>query len=295
MLAACEGNGIGKPESVGEPFEITVIADNNDLAETAKGFFSCNEPAMPQAECLYTTRVMESVNDVTRFMRNLVVVRKKPGKTRLRYERNPYANNQLMAVIDVESKRQLTHDSARLADAVKGLIIGTEATRAVGGDSQNHNLKFSKEVKETTGHDMTIPAYMTTSKRGKDFIWMSDNGNKLMRNICVYAINGTIHSRQNLIDKRDSVMAANIKGEREGMEMATERRADILFEEKQGLVVVRGLWMMKGDAMGGPFVSVTTIDTVRGRTVTAEAFIYGPSAAKAKAMKHLEAFLLTLK
>ncbi|MDD5896654.1 MAG: DUF4837 family protein, partial [Prevotellaceae bacterium] len=123
VLAACEGNGIGKPESVGEPFEITVIADNNDLAETAKGFFSCNEPAMPQAECLYTTRVMESVNDVTRFMRNLVVVRKKPGKTRLRYERNPYANNQLMAVIDVESKRQLTHDSTRLADAVKGLII----------------------------------------------------------------------------------------------------------------------------------------------------------------------------
>lgn len=295
MLAACEGNGIGKPESVGEPFEITLIADNDDLAETAEGFFRCNEPAMPQAECLYTTRAMESVNEVTRFMRNIVVVRKKQGKTRLRYERNPYANNQLMVVIDVESIRQLKHDSARLADAVKDLIIRTEARRAVGDDSQNHNLTLSKEVKEATGHDMTIPAYMTASKRGKDFIWLSDNGNKLMRNICVYAIDGTIHSRQDLIDKRDSVMAANIKGEREGMEMATERRADILFGEQQGLVVTRGLWMMKGDAMGGPFVSVTTTDTVKGRTVTAEAFIYGPSAAKAKALKHLEAFLFTLK
>ena len=56
---------------------------------------------------------------------------------------------------------------------------------------------------------------------------MSDNGTKTMCNICVYTVDGIYNSTENIIRIRDSVMAENIKGEKDGMVMTTERKADI--------------------------------------------------------------------
>ena len=90
-------------------------------------------------------------------------------------------------------------------------------------------------------------------------------------------------------------MAENIKGEKDGMVMTTERKADISTNNNGHTTTIRGLWQMTGDAMGGPFISVTKTDSIRQRTITAEAFIYAPSEPKAKAMKRLEAILNTLR
>ena len=51
---------------------------------------------------------------------------------------------------------------------------------------------------------------------------------------------------------------------------------------------------MEGDAMGGPFVSHAVIDSVRGRTLVAETFVYAPGEKKRNIMKRMEAVLYTL-
>ena len=57
----------------------------------------------------------------------------------------------------------------------------------------------------------------------------------------------------------------------------------------------RGLWkILDGEAMGGPFVSLTRLDQVNGRVVTAETFLYAPGQKKRNAMRQMEAILYTL-
>jgi len=57
----------------------------------------------------------------------------------------------------------------------------------------------------------------------------------------------------------------------------------------------RGLWkILDGEAMGGPFVSLTRLDQVNGRVVTAEAFLYAPGQKKRNALRQIEAILYTL-
>ncbi len=46
--------------------------------------------------------------------------------------------------------------------------------------------------------------------------------------------------------------------------------------------------------MGGPFVSLTRLDQVNGRIVTAEAFLFAAGQKKRNAMRQLEAILYTL-
>jgi hypothetical protein len=60
-------------------------------------------------------------------------------------------------------------------------------------------------------------------------------------------------------------------------------------------IETRGLWrIIDGEAMGGPFVSLTRLDMVRGRVVTAEAFLYASGQKKRNALRQAEAILYTM-
>ena len=295
IMTACGNTKAGKPMSVGEPYEVTIIAEDNNLAALTKRMLTDTREPMPQPECLYNVRTMKSINDVTKFMRILVVVRKNRTETRVRYEYDPYSRQQLMILIDVESSKRLKEDSLNVAHTLQNTIELFEMKNAARQAHNNSNLALVKEIEKTTGCHIDIPNDFKASKTGKKFVWVSDNGTKTMCNFCVYTVDGIYNTTENIIRIRDSVMAENIKGEKDGMVMTTERKADISTNNNGHATTIRGLWQMTGDAMGGPFISVTRTDSIRQRTITAEAFIYAPSEPKAKAMKRLEAILNTLR
>ena len=57
----------------------------------------------------------------------------------------------------------------------------------------------------------------------------------------------------------------------------------------------RGLWQMHNDAMGGPFVSHSRVDTINNRVIVVEGFVYAPEKMKRTMIRRLEAALYTLK
>ena len=56
----------------------------------------------------------------------------------------------------------------------------------------------------------------------------------------------------------------------------------------------RGLWYVEHDAMGGPFVSHSRVDTLHNRVVVVEGFVYAPDGAKRGLIRRLEGSLYTL-
>lgn len=104
-------------------------------------------------------------------------------------------------------------------------------------------------------------------------------------------------NKQYVLAKRDSVMKANIPGTEPRMYMAT----DTLCTSVKPIAVkgeyameTRGLWKMEHDAMGGPFVSHSRVDTLNNRVVVAEGFVYAPEKMKRGLIRRLEAALYTL-
>jgi hypothetical protein len=93
-------------------------------------------------------------------------------------------------------------------------------------------------------------------------------------------------------------MKRNIPGAQEGMYMATDTMSvEVRPIEVQGQFAfeARGLWRIKGDFMGGPFVSHSRVDTINNRVITAEIFIYSPDKMKRNLVRTMEASLYTLK
>ena len=156
-------------------------------------------------------------------------------------------------------------------------------------------------LKKVLGCDMLIPPDIAKMKIGKDFIWASNDGLQTVQNIVVYAYP---YSTQKVFDKhsfialRDTFMGRNIPGYNPGSVMQTNPECvDVRNYTQNGQFIqeARGLWEMSGDAMGGPFVSQSRVDSVNNRVIVTEAFVYAPSKMKRSMIRRLEASLYTLR
>ena len=123
-----------------------------------------------------------------------------------------------------------------------------------------------------------------------------------MQNLVIYKLKGKPlqQAGKNMADTftalRDSVMKSNIKGETNAMYMQTAAlpvNVNMIHERNKNLIIFRGLWEVKGDAMGGPFVS--HVIEHKGNTLVVEAFVFAPGKKKRNYLRQLEAALYTLK
>ena len=92
-------------------------------------------------------------------------------------------------------------------------------------------------------------------------------------------------------------MQRNIPGSEPDMYVQT----DTLYTSVKPIMVhgkyafeSRGLWFMRNDGMGGPFVSHSRVDEKNNRVVTVEGFVFAPEKMKRGLMRRMEGALYTL-
>ena len=92
-------------------------------------------------------------------------------------------------------------------------------------------------------------------------------------------------------------MKANIPGVRDSYMSTDSITVEVKDIAVQGAYAMeaRGLWRMKGDFMGGPFVSHSMVDTLNNRIVVGEVFVYEPKKLKRRYIRQMEAALFSMK
>lgn len=147
---------------------------------------------------------------------------------------------------------------------------------------------------------MHAPEDMTYYKDTTDFLWVSNNANTGRTELLVYSFpytDANTFTEEYLVAKRDSVLKVNLPGAFPGSYMATETRAALSYEpitlNNQYCGVLRGLWKMVGDKMGGPFVSHAFLDEKNQRVIVAEGLVFAPETTKRNYIRKIEAALHT--
>ena len=286
-LAACSGKSPLSPQSGGKPYEVLLIGDCDSILYQA--LYEKTE-GLPQEEPTFDISQVDNSHfgPLERLARNIVKTDIDPRKfpsSRIRYERNRYAEPQLIIHVESPSVQALKAASTTIAGKIKTLLIHAEMQLEVEKQEGKRNMKAETIIEEQFGTQMLIPADMKVVKQEKEFLWVSTRTAKCIMNIVIYQ--GC---------NRDSIMKENIKGENDDIYMTTVKgsTATKMTADHSGKrIVTRGLWAMEGDAMGGPFVSHTIRNTKTGKTLTAEAFVYAPGESKRNKMRQLEALLYT--
>ncbi len=294
LLTGCNGSRSNRlPASTGQPYEVVLEGDTDHIVSE---ILTEDVPGLPQTEplCNVISVKRGKAKGSYSVVRTRIVVdiNQQYGSFSAKASKGENASPQLVIRIKARSAEQLRamlYDKEgqpnNNAEKLRTLIDQNEQQHLISVIKQNPERQ--REVKRMFGLDMKIPLSLDASKKGKDFLWLSNNSASGMQNLLIFKVKEKERGENGdtlvgLQPQVDSILRKNIPGETDGMYMTIPRLAE------------RGLWEMKGDAMGGPYVMRLIRPTTGKDTIAVIGFVYAPEMKKRNLIKQLEAILHTL-
>ena len=311
LLTACDSTDSAfKRSPVGNPYEVLVVCTQEfwdaPVGRALEEVLDTDIPGLPQSERSFRISRTEQLSNLTKPFRNIINIdidNRLYSKTICKYSNEVFARSQVILTLQSPSRDELELFLKENANVIIDFFNSVELNRQIETLKEKHNEQAMATVKEMFGCELMIPAEMNGEKRGKDFVWLSDfnSARPEILSFVMYSYPYTStdnFSLENYIQKLDSVMKENMPGGKPGQYIQTEKDYVLMTETSHRdryLQLVRGLWYMENDMMGGPFVSHAVVDELNNRVIVVEAFVYAAGQKKGKFMRKLEASLYTLK
>ena len=320
VLVGCgKGNDRILTSATGSIYECLVVSDaavKTAVCDT----MGADMYGLPQMEAYFTTTHVTPAqfDDLFKATRNILLIDINPSKYTLIKairSRDVWSKPQAMIRIQAPSDEAFLAYWTEHGASIREWFIQEELARQITFYRANTN-KDARAILNRQGYDMLIPEdYITISNvqypMSNDSIavlWCCNNKGPMRKDIVVYSYPYTAQeqfSNDSIIAVRNAVLGQLVTAQVPGSHMGTEykhfppvtRSVPALRDTVGGFYAMetRGLWkILDGEAMGGPFVSLTRLDQVNGRVVTAEAFLYAAGQKKRNAMRQMEAILYTL-
>ena len=112
-------------------------------------------------------------------------------------------------------------------------------------------------------------------------------------------IHDSTFSIHEMVKQRDLFTLDHIEGFRDSSYMAVYKEYIPNTKEinlaNTYTIEYRGLWNMKNDFMGGPFIHYTLVDERRQRVINIDGFVYAPKFNKREYLRELEAIMRSIK
>lgn len=308
LVASCDagkkkGKVTAKVQSA--PYELLVVADKDWLkTEAGQALVSVVEKpieGLPQREPNFRVTYINpyAFNSTFRTYANILVVEvdKQYEKAQLDIQVDVYARPQMLLSLLAPDNKTLMEYVEKHGDLILEKLNMNEFERERTWLKKHYNGAVEKEAKRQFDVGFHVPNDIDDIKQGEQFLWASASKQEFRLNVCVYTVPMQDMTVERVVAVRDSVMKVNIPGGREDQWMETDVRTVtgqmVQFDGKK-ILSVRGLWDMKNDAMGGPFVCYVYPDYTNDRLLLAEGFVFAPEEKKRALIRQLEAALQTI-
>ena len=309
LLMSCTSSPVGK-RATGLAYEVVVVMKSTEWegpsGKALKQQLTSDVPGLPQSEpALRITYADPSqFNGLLTYVRNILIVNIDPNiytKASLGFESDRWATGQVVVTLTAPSEEVFLEYMEANPRTLVDFFVKVEMDRAVARLEKGYSSIVAEHLRANHNLMIKAPADMTYYRDTTDFFWASNNANTGRTDLIVYTFPYTdpnTFTAGYLVAKRDSVLKVNLPGAFPDSYMTTESRFGIDYTpitvNGKYCGVVRGLWKMVGDMMGGPFVSHVRLDEKNNRVVVAEGFVFAPETDKRNFIRRVEASLYTL-
>lgn len=311
IFSSCSENKGNVPRlgrTVSGPFELLLVVNKEWLSKGAGQALAVvlNSPieGLPQPEPHFRITTVDPYNFDGTFKAyaNVIVVKvgKEYPEKRVSLASDAYCKNQLLMYLEAPDDESFVELIRERAELILSTFDAREIARERELLEKKHNARIRTHAQKQFGITLYAPIDIEDIKVGKDFFWSSSADQDARVNLCVYSVPlRAVTTAEDFIALRDSVMKANIPGRTKDMWMETDPRSVIMHNKNIGadqhsVAMFCGLWDMKNDAMGGPFVSYVQVDNANERLLVSEGFVFAPNKDKRAMIRQLEASLQTL-
>lgn len=297
------------PNVSGKAGELIVMMEKpqweGELGEKARAVFADDCPFLPVREPLYTliNVVPSAFNNLFRVHRNILYfnISQKVEKEGVEYRKDVWASPQI--VIDINARTPEEAIAIIDANAAKltGALEQAERERVIRNARRYEQKDIAPKVAGVFGGSPHFPAGYVLRKISDDFAWVEYDRQGSTQGILIYKYPATPgieeFSLERIISQRDAFMKANVPGMFDGTYMTTASPqvfppyVEYIKFQGREFAQTRGLWEVKGDFMGGPFVSESFYSRDGKEIIVTEAFLYYPNKDKRLFLRQIESIL----
>ena len=319
FMACSTSNDRILTSATGSIYECLVVCDKQ-VQSAVCDTMGADMYGLPQMEPMFTVSHVapKLFDDMLKSTRNILFIDVNPSKyTQLKVlkARDKWAQPQAYIRIQAPNDEAFLNWWNEQGPSVRAWFVREELARQLHFYRASTN-KDARAILNKQGYDLLIPEdyvlvesqELKVENKEVDFVWACNNKGPLRRDVIVYSYPYSSQEQftnDSIIAMRNAVLGQLVSAQVPGSHMGTEYKhfppvthsVPALRDSIGGFYAMetRGLWkILDGEAMGGPFVSLTRLDQVNGRIVTAEAFLFAAGQKKRNAMRQVEAILYSL-
>ncbi len=263
-------------------------------------------PALPQEERMFDIiRVSPSnFEGLYESHRNILWIQTDPDidSAIFRIEKSRYAKEQLIIWTKSPDKESLLDLLEENKQRIQSLFNGIERKRLLSIYKKDRNQNIHQHLASKHNILLNVPKGFHIDVDSNNFIWLTNDTEYDLKGIWIYYYPYTdtlTFTRDFLIQKRNEIGKEYVPGGKPGSFMQTEILYPPHFNQfiynDQYFAELRGLWKMEGGIfMGGPFMSLTTLDKKRNRIITVEVYVFAPNTRKRNFIRNIEAIPYSL-
>ncbi len=306
-------SGPRKPAASGKAGEMVVVMNKarweGKAGEIVKDVFASYVPMLPQAEPHFDLYQIphSAFAELFETHRNIFLVDFDPSleKGRIVLKRDQWSYPQMVINISVPDEDALKRIMEKNGETFIDYYLKTERERLINAFSKMINVQARNIVRENLGLTISVPEGYFVAKQESDFVWLRQTGTRdeldlgVLITVLPYTHPDKDFDHQTIWSRRDSLTQAHIPGTFPDTYMTTypdipPMFREINFNDMYG-VEARGLWRIKSDYMGGPFINITFVDEINSRLINLDGFVYAPKFDKRDYLRQVEALLYSVK
>jgi hypothetical protein len=304
---SCKQNKNILPSSTGKTGELLIVCENdfwNSVnSEYLKSAFEYELPGLPRPEPAFSIIHIpeDSFRGLFKTHHSILMINNNSSEQGISYKKDAWSTSQFVIKVNASGDSALQQLIKQNLQALKNLFEQEERRRLTLNYSKIRDKKIEEKIETTFDLTMIIPEGFFLASETKDFVWMRRETSELSQGIIIYSrpySGKNQFEKEYILDQQDYITLKNIPGTLNGSFMATDRLfpTDLNSTDINGnyALEMRGLWKVKGDFMGGPFLSYSIYDTKKNRIITAVGYVYAPRFEKRDYLKQLEAILFSI-
>lgn len=316
-LSSCKDGGkIGKagksmlsPVS-GATNELMVIMPkalwDGQVGDTVKHFFGQVQFGLPQGE-----PVFDLINlPFSRFEKNvkshrnvlLVNISAKVDSASFNFYESPWARSQKIFKIEAPDAEEFYKVFDANKEKMMGVYLKAERDRLIDVYKKTPDKKIFDLFKNKYGILLYCPGGYVINKDTNNFVWISSETQVDSKGIIFFEERYEDESQLNyriIQDKVNEMLKAYIPGPLKNTWMALDMVTPMMtatyqFEGVHYAVLMKGLWTVVNDFMGGPFVLNVVLDEKNGRVIYMMGYVYAPDGKKRNMLRQVESVVYSM-
>lgn len=307
------------PKISGAAGEVLLIIENqiwdSPVGKEFNEILTQAQPALPQPEPVF--KVLHTspagFTNIFRVHRNIIFARigSEFEEPKITVQTDQWATPQLIINVQAPNEEEFLNLLEESGNQIVDRINLGERERLIDYYNNYQVPAIYRKLKERHNLTLSIPSGYEIAEDTTNFVWISTESAQpgtsgyafySQQSIMIYYYNyrdTNTFTIDYLINKRNQIVKKHIPGPNPNSYMATEDLLPPIMKEftqdDRYFAEVRGLWKLENGAMGGPFVSISTVDELRNRVITVEGFVFAAGLEKREFLRQVESILYTLK